>query len=86
MATLLKHLTSPRSMAQNREGAAHRSVAILWLRHDLRIQDNTALLSACFASPQRLVPASFLDPKLLQARIDVPELTSLPTMGPHRLR
>ena len=86
MTTLLRHLTSPRSMPQSRDGAAHRRVAILWLRHDLRIKDNTALLNACFISPDRLVPAFFLDPKLLQARIDVPELPCLPTMGPHRLR
>ncbi len=86
MTTLLRHLTPPRSMAQSGEGAARRSVAILWLRHDLRIQDNMSLMTACISSPHRLVPAFFLNPKLLQPRIDVPELTSLPTMGPHRLR
>ena len=72
----------PRSM----DGVLQRNVAILWLRHDLRVEDNVSLIQACSTAPHRLVPVFFLDPKLLQARTDVPELASLPAMGPTRLR
>ena len=86
MTVFLRHLTLPRSVPESMEGVTHRKVAIVWLRHDLRIQDNASLLCASSAIPNRLVPAFFLDPKLIQARTDLPELISLPTMGPHRLR
>ena len=86
MTAFLRHRTLPRSMPQSMDGVPQRNVAILWLRHDLRVQDNVSLLQACSTAPHRLIPAFFLDPKLLQARTDVPELTSLPTMGPTRLR
>ena len=86
MTAFLRHLTVPRSVPECMEGVTHPKVAIVWLRYDLRLQDNAPLLHASSATPHRLVPAFFLDPKLLQARTDVPELTSLPTMGPHRLR
>ena len=76
----------PRSMPKGIEGAQHRNNAIVWLRHDLRLQDHAALAQACVAAPHYLVPAFFLDPKLLQARTDVAELADIPTIGPHRLR
>lgn len=86
MTAFLRQFTPPRSMPKSMEGVPKRQTAIVWIRHDLRVHDNAALLSACSASPHKLVPAFFVDPKLLQARTDVADLGKLPTMGPHRLR
>jgi deoxyribodipyrimidine photo-lyase len=42
------------------------SVAILWMRRDLRLSDNPALIAA--AAADRLVPVFCLDPRLLEGR------------------
>ena len=42
------------------------TVAILWMRRDLRLSDNPALMAA--AAADRLVPVFCLDPRLLEGR------------------
>ena len=41
-------------------------VAIVWMRRDLRLQDNPALMGA--AAADRLIPAFCFDPRLLEGR------------------
>lgn len=68
---------------------AEDGASILWLRRDLRLHDNEALLAACDPSRSRyLLPVYVLDP----ARDVEPRRTraqgglGIPKLGPHRLR
>ena len=65
--------------------AASTAAAIYWLRRDLRLHDNAALLEACDSS--YLLPCYVLDPRELQPRRSR-ELGGLhvPKLGPHRCK
>ncbi len=62
------------------------SASILWLRRDLRLHDNEALVAACESSAL-MVPVYILDPRDMEPR-RAKELGGLgvPKLGPHRCR
>ena len=66
------------------------SLALVWLRNNLRLADNEALLVASKCNASQLLIYYALDPALLRPRTAVPghlELISkLPTLGPYQCR
>ena len=65
------------------------SASVLWLRRDLRLHDNEALLAACDASRNRyLLPVYVLDPErdMEPRRTRAQGGLGVPKLGPHRLR
>ncbi|KXZ44058.1 hypothetical protein GPECTOR_74g672 [Gonium pectorale] len=61
------------------------SLGLWWLRRDLRLYDNEALLGATRGS-NALLPAYCFDPRDVRPRREAPEGLGVPRLGPHRCR
>ena len=64
-----------------------KRAAVIWIRDDIRLSDHAPWLAASSVpQPSFVLPVYCLSPALLHPRCDNPQLSTLPTLGPHRCR
>lgn len=64
-----------------------KRAAVIWIRDDIRLSDHAPWLAASSVpQPNLVLPVYCLSPALLHPRCDIPQLSTLPTLGPYRCR